>query len=124
MIRLILLIGVAIVVLIPLYGKKTESIRALEKLAFVALIVAGLFFLASPEFTTTIANLIDVGRGTDLMVYMLTVVVMYMAASFYIEVKRSASREATLVQELAILSGKVSALRKEIERLDRNGDAG
>jgi len=112
MIRLILLAGAFALVLFSIYGKKTDTIRAIEKLLFLAITVAGLVFLASPHITTTIAHFLGVGRGTDLIVYFLSIAVMYMAISIYIEMKRSAARQATLVQDLALVKLQLASLRE------------
>lgn len=73
-------------------------------LVFAILVVAGLAVLF-PERTDYIANWIGVGRGADLIGYLVQILLLFMSLHFYtkfVDVQRQLTQ---LVRELAILRG-------------------
>lgn len=61
----------ALVVVIPTKGSRHLAVRRLSMLAILAL---GILTVAFPDITTQIAESVGVGRGTDLVLYVLVVV--------------------------------------------------
>jgi hypothetical protein len=82
-IKVILLVAFGLVAVIGLRAPRGARHLALRR---VALIVFVLFAVASvlfPDVWNTLANLVGVGRGTDLLLYVLIVVFLgYMATSY------------------------------------------
>jgi hypothetical protein len=73
-------------------------------LVFAILAVAGLAVLV-PERTDSVANWIGVGRGADLIGYLVQVLLLFMSLHFYtkfVDVQRQLTQ---IVRELAILRG-------------------
>ena len=77
-------------------------------LVFAILVVAGIAVLF-PERTDYIANWIGVGRGADLIGYLVQVLLLFMSLHFYtkfVDVQRQLTQ---IVRELAILRSEIAA---------------
>lgn len=61
----------ALVVIVPTKGSRHLAVRRLSMLAILGLGVATVAF---PDITTEVADSVGVGRGTDLVLYVLVVV--------------------------------------------------
>jgi hypothetical protein len=60
------------------------------------------FTILFPETTTVAAGWLGIGRGTDLVFYLTSFAVMFLAALVYLKFKRLEDRIATLTTELAL----------------------
>jgi len=70
-IALIVLVALAAVLLLRGQGAKHQAVRRLGLVAFALLAMAAIVF---PDAVTVVANWIGVGRGADLLLYLLVVV--------------------------------------------------
>ena len=61
-----------------------------------------IFTILFPESTTVAAQWVGIGRGTDLVFYLTSFAVMFLAALVYLKFKRLEDRIATLTSELAL----------------------
>lgn len=77
-------------------------------LVFLILIVAGAAVMF-PAYTDTIAQSIGVGAGKDLIIYLVVVLLLFLALHFYTKFVDHQRQLAQLVREIAIL-------RTEVER--------
>jgi small membrane protein len=66
-----LFVAFGIVLLLPGRGARRLAIR---RVALLLTTVAGIVAIAFPQLVNTLANLLGVGRGTDLILYVLVVV--------------------------------------------------
>ena len=73
--------------------------KRLLLLGFAALVIFTIMF---PDTTTLAANWIGIGRGTDLVSYLTSFAVMFLAALVYLKFKRLEDRIATLTSEIAL----------------------
>ena len=72
------------------------------KLSFYILALLGLYFVWVPDHTTAIANLLGVGRGTDLLIYLWIVLSLAIGLNLHLKV-RAARRDITeLARALAL----------------------
>ncbi len=76
--------------------------------AFAVLGAGGLIVIA-PSFASAAAAALGVGRGTDLLLYVVTLTGVFIAAHFYFRSERQARQIAVLVRELALLRGELAA---------------
>ncbi|MDR2974170.1 MAG: DUF2304 domain-containing protein [Propionibacteriaceae bacterium] len=94
---------VLVVVIMALFLRPSSRIRALTTIT--AIIFAGFAIAAVlfPEAVTWVANLIGIGRGTDLLLYCLTVIVIFTLIKDSIARRRDQQRFARLVRQVALL---------------------
>lgn len=81
----------------------------LRRLAGLTIVTLGIVAVLWPLLTTRVANAIGVGRGTDLVLYVLVMVFAYTAVATSQRIARLEKTITLLVRELAILRGAGSA---------------
>lgn len=74
----------------------------LRRLGGLLVVVLGIVAVLWPLLTTKVANAVGVGRGTDLVLYVLVMVVIYNAVASSQRMHRLEQTMTTLVRELAI----------------------
>lgn len=89
----------AVVLVLPMRGARNQAIRSLAVVAFLVFTVLAITF---PETVNTLANIVGVGRGTDLILYILAVfVIAHVIASS--RKNRGLERQITqIVRKMAI----------------------
>ena len=95
---LILFIGVAI--LWKLGG--TQHGRASKRLVMLGFAFLVALTILSPELMTNLANFIGLGRGADLVFYLTSIGLIFLAAITYLSHRRTEDRVAELVTAQAV----------------------
>jgi hypothetical protein len=114
MIRVVLLTALIAIAGVVTFGRNTAGMRASRKLLFLATLLSGCVAVLFPELVQDVAEFLGVGRGTDLLLYVMTVMVLTISLTSYIEKKRVERREATMVQRIAILEAQLDELRGKL----------
>jgi small membrane protein len=114
MIRIVLLAALIAIGAMVTFGSNTAGLRASRKLLFLTTLLAGCLAVLFPELVSDLAGLLGVGRGTDLLLYVMTVMLLTVTLTGYLEKKRAERREAKVVQELALLQAAVDELRAKL----------
>lgn len=103
MIASFIFIGAVVVGVIAIWRLgDTSHGRATKRLivtAFAGLVVLTILF---PETTTAAANFIGIGRGADLVFYLTSIGLMFLAALTYISIRRVEDRIAEMVANQAV----------------------
>ena len=100
-ILLILAVVALMVVLLRSYSSRT---RALTKIATFFFAVFAVTVIVLPDWTTKIARLIGIGRGADLLLYGLSVVVLFMVVNQNLHQRREQQRFARAIRQITLLS--------------------
>ena len=95
----VLLIGA--LALFVLYIFRGRSVFT-ERLIYLLCALIGVILVIDPDLATHIANLLGIGRGTDLLFYLFIIVSLFYSASMNAEIKRLQRQVTTLARELAI----------------------
>lgn len=89
---------------------------AIRRIAGSLFLATGAFSVLFPQSTTVVANLVGVGRGTDLLLYMLVVAFMFVAIGLHQRIHALERRNTDLARELAIRTAALeSTERVEID---------
>lgn len=83
-------------------GRDSARGRAGKRILLVAFAGLVVFTILFPETTTVAANWMGIGRGTDLVFYLTSFALMFLAALVFLKFKRLEDRIATLTTELAL----------------------
>ena len=75
----------------------------LDRLIAVVLFVVACFAVVFPAFTGWCAEVLGVGRGTDLLLYLFFAAAVYFGVLFYSKIMRLDGRVTELVRHVAIL---------------------
>ena len=109
MIRLLLVLGATGVLLALLSSQGTAGIRAGRRLFFVAIIVVFVSAALQPALVNDVAQAVGVGRGADLVLYLLATAFLYLVLYTYQKFREQQSRVAMLVRHIAILEARLDA---------------
>lgn len=110
-IRLVLVLVFCSIMLWFLRNNRTSRMRAGKKLFVVGFFVFALSTVLMPELTNVIAHRLGVGRGADLLLYILSVSFIAYVLNQYLRNIEEEKRIVQLVRKMAIL-----------EALQKNGN--
>ena len=98
-----LVIMVAFVILMSvLAGKQTHVAKAWKKIALCALVMLMIVAVLFPELTNVAAHAVGVGRGADLLLYVLTLAFIWYAVNDYIKQQQQQETIHRLARRLAL----------------------
>ncbi len=95
-------VGAVILGVVVLWRLGTTSKGKASK-RIIVIVFAGLVIvtIVQPEITTYMANLVGIGRGADLVFYLTSIGLMFLAALTYVSHKRTENRLAEVVSAQA-----------------------
>ena len=94
LIQLILLLGAGALLILFIRRWDAAHTRAWKRIAFFVFVVANIYAVLRPDDVTWVAHRLGVGRGTDLVLYLLVVGVSFFALNTYMRF-RSLERKVT-----------------------------
>lgn len=96
----VVVIGVAAVFVFRGSGARHQALRRIFMVLFIAAAASSVFF---PQIWTWVANLFGIGRGTDLLVYLMVMAFIGFAATTYRRFRQQEREITALARRLAIL---------------------
>jgi hypothetical protein len=117
LVQLILVAAFAAVFAFALRSRTAHSVSATKKLAFLLFMLVILVAVLSPGLVSEVANLVGVGRGTDLVLYMLAVMFCFYVVNDYLRSQDSRNQLHKLARRIAVLE---ALERYEISPRDRD----
>lgn len=106
-IRVLLISALAILLVWFLRSRNAASVRALKKVFLVALIAFAMVAVLNPDVTDSLAALLGVGRGADLLLYSVTVAFLFFAMNSYLKNLEMEQRIVVLTREIGLLKQKI-----------------
>lgn len=110
-IKVILLVSISAVSLFAMRaprGARHVALRRIAMLAFIAFAVASVLF---PEVWNALANAVGVGRGTDLLLYVLILVFLGYMATSYLRFRGMEAQITLLARRIALDAAGVPPVR-------------
>ena len=101
-IQLLLVLGIVVLIVSFLRNRNTMRFQAGKKVLFGAFVVLCILSVIQPELLSAIANAIGVGRGADLLLYLLVVAFAFVALNTYLKFKDMEERLTLLARRVAI----------------------
>ena len=89
-----------------LSGRGSYAIKAWKKLVLVLLVVMMIVAILMPDLVTVVANMVGVGRGTDLLVYVIFAVFLFYVLSQYVRAQDERDRTFRLARQVALIDAK------------------
>ena len=102
LIQALLILAAVLLFVLFLRRSHTARLQAFKRIGFLMFCVFGVLAVLKPDLMTWLANRVGVGRGTDLLLYMLTVVFAFFSLNTYLRFKDTERRLTRLVRALAI----------------------
>ena len=101
-IKILLIAGALGFGVLVLREKVPGQTLALRRLAGVGIVIAGIGAVLWPNSTTVVANAVGVGRGTDLVLYVLVMVFVYYAVATSQRIHQLERKMIELTRALAL----------------------
>jgi small membrane protein len=102
MIKFLLVPAILLAVVFSLRSRATLRGQARRKILAVLTVVAGVLAVLFPGILQALADLVGVGRGTDLLIYLLAIVLIYMVGSTSVRFREQEARLVRLTREVAL----------------------
>lgn len=102
---------------VAVYGWAQLSSVRIVSLGLMLLSVCAIYFVWNPELTSRLANLVGVGRGTDLVLYLFLVFVLSQLVVIHVRLHSQMTLITQIARRIALDSARVPPGR------DRAGDA-
>ena len=123
LIQILLITAILVIGFLVIRNPGSDSHLAIRRLLLLAFVVAAVLSVLFPQWLTWVAALIGVGRGTDLLLYGLVVVVLVFIATQYRANVEQNRRITRLARRIALLEARESDSRAETPRRSSD-DAG
>ncbi|MFE7560305.1 DUF2304 domain-containing protein [Kitasatospora sp. NPDC057500] len=104
-IQLLLMVGTGALVLAFVRRWDAAHTRAWKRMAFFAFVVANVYAVLRPQDVTWIANKLGVGRGTDLVLYLLVVAMAFMTLNTFMRFRSLEKKLTDLARTVAVNDG-------------------
>ncbi|MFP7365058.1 DUF2304 domain-containing protein [Corynebacterium callunae] len=101
-IQVLLLLATAALALYFLKNRRKARAKAWVKIGFLFFVAAAVWAVLRPNDLTTVAHLVGVDRGTDLMLYGLVVAFMFTTLSSYVRFREQELRYSKLARAVAL----------------------
>ena len=103
MIIQIILLSVTLALLVMFVRNwHTVEVRALKRLAFLGVIIVMAVAICFPGLTNRIAHWVGVGRGADLVLYLLFAAFVFVSVNTYFRFKNQETRFTELARAIAV----------------------
>ncbi|MFE7189049.1 DUF2304 domain-containing protein [Kitasatospora sp. NPDC057541] len=104
-IQLLLMVGTGVLVLAFIRRWDAAHTRAWKRMAFFAFVIANVYAVLRPQDVTWIANKLGVGRGTDLVLYLLVVAMAFMTLNTFMRFRSLEKKLTDLARTVAVNDG-------------------
>ena len=101
-IKVILLVAISSVALIGLRAPRGARHLALRRVALIAFVLFAVASVLFPDVWNALANLVGVGRGTDLLLYVLIIVFLGFMATSYVRFRGLEFQITQLARRIAL----------------------
>jgi small membrane protein len=101
-IRVILLACVVATLVLFVRGQHGQRLRANKRIAFFAFLAVNAYAVLRPEDVMTLAIKLGVGRGADLVLYLLVVCFIFATLNMYLRQRQLEQRLADVTRALAL----------------------
>lgn len=113
LIQFLLIAAVLLLLVFFLRSHGTSRARAGAKIGFVLFLIFGVVAVLYPEVTTKLAQSVGVGRGTDLLVYLLVVAFAFAMINTYLRFRDWELRQARVARALALRDAEPPAATRD-----------
>lgn len=98
---------------------QSVGVRASKRLAFGAFVLLNVYAILRPDDVTVVARVLGIGRGTDLIVYLLVVAFVFGMLNTYLRDREISQHLTNLARQIAVRDAELSRREEELaQRLD------
>jgi small membrane protein len=101
-IKVLLLAGVLITLVMFVRSEHGLRMQANKKLAFFVFLLVNAYAVLRPDDLSWVANRLGVGRGADLLLYLLVLAFVFVALNLYLKMRQYERQLTDLAREMAV----------------------
>ncbi len=105
------IILITLVLVFALYVFRFRTVLR-DRIIYLSLIAAGMTFIIAPELSTQVANMVGIGRGTDLVLYAFIMFTLFNNVSLTSQLKKTDQQITALVRHTAIAEARVGTIQQ------------
>jgi hypothetical protein len=109
-IKFLLVPAVALAVVLSLRSRASLRGQARRKLVAGLTVLVGVFAVIFPDILQAIADVVGVDRGTDFLLYVLAIVIIYLVGSTSVRFREQESRLTRLARQVALAEAETRLL--------------
>jgi hypothetical protein len=98
--------------------------RLWDRILVIAFSLAGIGFVAYPDYATKLANRVGVGRGTDLLLYISLLGVGFILMLLFSAIRELQEKMTGIAREIALLGAEQTPPPDQVKTLHRDAAAG
>lgn len=102
LIKTILILAALVLFVFFLRQSHTARLQALKRIGFMVFCLFGIVAVLRPDMMTWVANKVGVGRGTDLLLYIVTVVFGFFSLNTFLRFRDAERRLTQLARAVAL----------------------
>lgn len=106
--QIVLVVAVVMMAAYLLRNRRDSRAKAYKKLALITFLIISIVTILFPGLLTGLANFMGIGRGADLLVYVVAIAVLFQMINNYIKDKEDKSTLNQLARKVAILEANIS----------------
>ncbi|KAA1029466.1 DUF2304 domain-containing protein [Pseudonocardia sp. EV170527-09] len=95
---------------------QSVGVRASKRIAFGAFIVLNIYAVLRPDDLTYLARAVGIGRGTDLLVYLLVVAFVFGMLNTYLRDREISQHLTNLARQIAVRDAELTRRESELEQ--------
>jgi len=116
-IKVLLVAALAAAAVVLVRGRRTALSLLVRRVLLLVAVLAGVVAVILPDTVTDIANLVGVGRGADLVLYLLVVTFLFTTIGLYLRLSEMHERYVELARQLALHEADRGAHRSDRAQL-------
>lgn len=101
-IKVLLIASIILLAIFAASGRKRATHRAIRRITVAAVVPIGTVAVLFPGMVNRLANLVGVGRGTDLVLYVFVVAFLFVSVSHYQRMRDIEDMYVTLARRVAV----------------------
>ncbi len=121
-IQLLLVPALVLAVVLSLRSRSSLRGQARRKILAVLTMVAGVLAVLFPDALQALAEAVGVTRGTDLLVYVLALVIIYLVGSTSVRFREQEARLVQLARQVALSDAALRHVEAMAERSQETAD--
>lgn len=111
-IKALLLAGVLVTLVMFVRTEHGLRMQANKKIAFLMFLLVNAYAVLRPDDVSWLAHRLGVGRGADLLLYLLVLAFVFVALNLYLRMRRYERRLTDLAREMAVREAEVVNRRR------------
>lgn len=102
-IKLILILALTALGVYIVKRMGTIHMMAWKRIAFLAFILFGIVSVIYPSIIDSLAKEIGIGRGADLLLYLMVIAFLFVTINFYLKFRKLELRQNKIISRIAII---------------------